>query len=267
MPLTAGDLKEIQDIVSESLVGFEKRFLESMNDAVEKKLEPFRREMDAFKLETQQTISELKVRVDDQQKEIEDQRRELVTQQHGLNTHQKQIDDHIHQLVLERIKLLDLEIHHRKYNMLATNLEESQTETNSQLIEKFRRVLTDVVKLPNDLVKNITFKAAHRLGRKQAGSDRPRTAIFVFEKLDDITEAWGKIRKLGRSPYNFKTHLPSELSQYRTDRLIERDSLKKSRGAVIRVAEEKGYPYMDEKINGTWIRQKHFKDQFAHHLA
>ena len=264
MPLSTDDLAKIQEIVTRSVAssldGFEEKLKASFNDIVDEKLKPLREDFEKFK-------SEMNTKFDAQQVIIDEQKKTIKAQQEDINFNAKQISDYEHIQILEKIKLLELEIHHRKYNMIVTNLKEATgTESFSTLVAEFKQVLENVVHVPETLVQQMTFKAAHRLGKKQDGNTRPRSAIFVFEKQEDINACWANIRKLGKSPYNFKTHLPPELTQYRTDLLIARDSAKTERGAVIRVGEEKGFPYMDEKVNGRWIRKKHYKDQYASHL-
>ena len=258
MPLSKEDLDQIQAIITTSLNEFENKFKTIISEECDKKLAPILTDLNDFK-------EEMRGKYNSQQELIVGLQDDIATLHHEKERHLDKLNKQERLLVMQKINHLQLEIHHRKYNMIATNIADSGTdETNSQLIEKFKGVLKDVVGLSGELVNNMTFKAAHRLGKTEVGSTKPRSAIFVFEKLDDISAAWGKIRKLGKSPYNFKTHLPPELAQYRTDLLLERETSKKNRAAIIRVGEEKGFPYLDEKLEGRWVRQKHYMDQYAH---
>ena len=163
----------------------------------------------------------------------------------------------IKEQVREKIKLLDLQIHSRKYNVLVPKIAESRGETEVALMGKFRDILRDVVKLPGDMLKDVTFKAAHRLGKKD-DDDKCRTSIFVFDKLIHVQEFWRRVRKLGKTEYNFNTHLPIELAIYRSELLKERKELKAD-NIVARVWEDKGYPVLERKVNGEWELYRSYK--------
>ena len=253
MPLSTADLNQIQAIVTSSLDQFKIDFKKLISDTVEEKLTPLRTE-----------LTELAATVNTQQELIDDLTAKLTTQTALVSEHTAKHEVHTKRHVHDKLQLLDLEIHHRKYNMLVTNIDESQSESNADLVTKFKKVLTDVVKLPPQQVEGMRFRAAHRLGGKKGNS--ARMSIFFFDKLDDITDCWAKVRKLGKVKHNFKTHLPIELAQYRSKLLLERDTAIKSRGAVMRVGEDKGYPYLDEKIDGRWVGIKHYKNMFGDYL-
>lgn len=260
MPLTTGDLAEIKAIVQTSFIEFKIELTKLISDTVQEKLAPFRTELTELKT----TVSTQQGLINDLTSKLETQTTLITDQKTLLDAHAVEHKTHTERHVHEKIRLLDLEIHHRKYNMLVTNIEETEGESNANLVTKFKKVLTDVVKLPSQQVNDMKFRAAHRLGGKKGNT--ARMSIFFFDKLDDITDCWTKIRRLGKVKHNFKTHLPIELSQYRSKLLLERDSAKKSRGAVMRVGEDRGYPYLDEKIDGRWVGIKHYKNMFGDFL-
>ena len=260
MPLSPGDLADIKAIVQTSLNDFKLELNKLISNTVQRELVPFRAELTELKT----TVTSQQGVINDLISKLETQTTLITDQKTLLDAHAEEHKTHTQRHVHEKIRLLDLEIHHRKYNMLVTHIDETERESNADLVTKFKKVLTDVVKLPSQQVNDMSFRAAHRLGGKK--DKTARMSIFVFDKLDDITDCWTKIRRLGKVKHNFKTHLPIELSQYRSKLLLERDAAKKSRGAIMRVGEDRGYPYLDEKIDGRWVGIKHYKNMFGDFL-
>ena len=111
------------------------------------------------------------------------------------------------------------------------------------------------------MVDRMTFKAALRLPQRGVDKDKgkPRTCIIVFDNQYHLNEMWRLVRKLGATNYNFRTHLPLELAQFRSELLQYRSKLWLDKKITARVCENKGYPYLEEKRgDGTWITTKEY---------
>ena len=164
-------------------------------------------------------ISKINVKIDENYNS-------LMAANEALKTENRYLHN---QCVRESIKLLDLQIHSMKYNVIVPNIEESNdpsSEDTDALIGKFKSILTDHVKMNPAYVETMTFKAAHRLGNKSNG--RPRSTILVFDKLHHVSDMWVKVKTLGRDcKYHFKTHLPRELAEYKSSLLKERIDMRK----------------------------------------
>ena len=162
---------------------------------------------------------------------------------------------------------LDLEIHCRKNNVIIPNIEESadrDSETTEQLITKFKNILKQCLKMNPEYVDSMTFKAAHRLQAKK-DARQPRSTIIVFDRSYHAQDTWREIKKLsGKCKYHFKSHLPTELANYKSDLLKDRSEMKENHPElVVRVVEVKGYPQIEIKDNGKWVKQRGFKDRFG----
>ena len=258
MALTA---KEVTEIVDRALVKFKEDMDTSLSETLKRELRTIIDE----KLETfKEEVNEI---VDAKVNPVIQENESLRTELNQLRT---ELSGVIKEMVLEKIKLLELEVHSRKYNVLVQGIEESTGESELDLMEKFRVILKDVVKLPEDMVQAVSWKAAHRLGKRKDKKDtpdgtppKPRNSIFVFNHLYIVQEFWRRAKKLGKVAYNFNTHLPMDLAEYRSDLLKLRREMKEA-GRVARVWEDKGFPVLEEKVgDDTWIVLQCYKDRFA----
>ena len=171
----------------------------------------------------------------------------------------------------EQVKLLDLQIHSMKKNLIVPNIEEDAdpaSEDTDKLIYKLKDILKTKVNMPSETVDSFTITAAHRLGNRN--KNRPRATIFVFLMNHNVSETWKYIKKLGRGcKYHFKTHLPKDLADYKSDLLKERIALRNPEEGgdpdfPCRVIEVKGYPQMEIKdAHGRWEVKKAYKDRFG----
>ena len=171
----------------------------------------------------------------------------------------------------EQVKLLDLQIHSMKRNLIVPNIEEDAdpaSEDTDKLIFKLKQILKEKVNMPPEKVDSITFTAAHRLGNRN--TNRARSTIFVFLMNHHVSETWKYIKKLGRGcKYHFKSHLPKDLADYKSDLLKERITLRNPEEGgdpnfPCRVIEVKGYPQMEIKdAHGRWEVKKAYKDRFG----
>ena len=114
--------------------------------------------------------------------------------------------------------------HSMKYNLLINGIvERGVTETYQTLTNDVIKMLRDVMEIDAEVLRDLQFKAIHRLGK--ASPDSTRTVIIVLNKLEYVGVILKNGKKLKGSNYSVRTHLPSELAKYRSKIVDSRKDL------------------------------------------
>ena len=177
----------------------------------------------------------------------------------NLATVIKQQDETISNLMCkvndQRSCLLDLEVHTRKYNILISGIEESSGESEAELEDKVRKIISKDLKVAPIICKELDIKAIHRLGKMAEG--RVRTTIIVIHKLSHVSAIFDCAKAARNVKYGIKTHLPPVLAKWRDTLLIDRRDLIKS-GEKARVIEKRGYSELQVLSEGKWNTTRKF---------
>ena len=142
--------------------------------------------------------------------------------------------------------------HSMKYNLLINGIDErGATETYQTLTNDVIKMLRDVMEIDAEVLRDLQFKAIHRLGK--ASRDSTRTVIIVLNKLEYVGVILKNGKKLKDSNYSVRTHLPSELAKYRSKIVDTRKELiAANRDRKIRVTEYHGIPQLQELRGNKW---------------
>ena len=151
--------------------------------------------------------------------------------------------------------------HSMKYNLLISGIEErGVTETYQTMTNDVIKMLRDVMEIEAGVLRDLQFKAIHRLGK--ASSESTRTIIIVVNKLEYVGAILKNGKKLKGTAYSVRTHLPTELAKYRSKIVDARKELiSADKNRKIRVTEYHGIPQLQELRGNKWHTLEDYYNQ------
>lgn len=115
---------------------------------------------------------------------------------------------------------LEQGVHDRKRDVMISDLEINDNETQSQLEAKICDNFVNTLGIPRSEVNKFVFKARHRLQKPRNG--KPPKVIAVLLDLDHVNTVFTAARKKGAAGQHIQTHLPQELQMWKNRCLKER---------------------------------------------
>lgn len=157
----------------------------------------------------QEDIRELKTSLEFSQKQIED----LTKENAILKGVVKEVQRSAASITLDnkRMKetLLDIQCREMRDNLIFSGIKEDKDNSEDTV----RHFMTKNLKMPPEVVRDITFSRVHRLGRPVDGKTRPIIARFEHYKQKELVKSRGK--ELKGSSFWLNEHFPAEINDRR----------------------------------------------------
>ena len=153
-------------------------------------------------------------------------------------------------------KVIHLEAHGRRLNVIINNVEESKNENTESVI---REIITKTLEIPAVDVNHISFRDVHRLPlSKKTNQDasnariQQRPIIVAFTQQADRNMVMQKAHLFRNTNYSIKTDLPKQWDDKRNELLQLRRRLI-NEGKMVRVVERSYKPVLQVKKGEKWI--------------
>jgi hypothetical protein len=158
-------------------------------------------------------LSELRTSVNDVKTNIDQQLGSLTQNTADIKSNMAETNLRLKSLESENQKLkscvVDLQCRSMRNNLIFTQIEESNSETNEQTEKKLRDFLVDKMKLQDDRVAEIQFDRVHRMG-KPGNGPRQIIAKFSVSKDKELVKQNGK--ELKSTSHSVFEQFPEEIN-------------------------------------------------------
>lgn len=189
----------------------------SIDDKFTKIFESLKTEVDQLKAE----MTETKITMENIDKKVEDIEESLVFQTGEINDHQKNLTEKVNKAeneLLKKIaelddKLMLLEKHDRKYNLLFYGIQEDlQSDQPKEIIERMKRLFVEDLKIDRDTVERMKFAHGHRIPSRGNG---PRPIIMRFASYQDRELVLRNAKMLAGTQRRIVVDLPEPMKRER----------------------------------------------------